>query len=98
MTEQDTVKQARQAAEVLDNPAYRDALAAMNAQIVEQWKACPVRDAEGALLLLQLAKLAGKVESILRGYIEGGKLAQRKIDLDKERNESGVQRAIRRVL
>ena len=98
MTEHDTARQGHSAAEVLDNPAYQEAMTALQAQIVQQWRDCPVRDAEGALLLLQLAKLAGKFEGLLRGYVQGGKLAQSKIDIDSERNESGVRRAIRRVL
>jgi len=72
-------------------------MTALKAQIVEQWKACPVRDKEGQLLLLQLAKLTEKFESILTGMVESGKFAQHKIDLDSERNESTVRRWIRRV-
>ena len=98
MTEHDAAQQGRNAADVLDSAAYQQAMSAMQAQIVQQWRECPVRDAEGQLLLLQLAKLAGKFEGILRGYVEGGKLAQAKINIDTERNESGMRRAIRRVL
>lgn len=86
-----------EAAQVLDNEAFKDAMHALTSQIVQQWKDCPVRDREGQLLLLQLVKLADKFDGILRGMIETGKLAQRKIDIDDQRNESGARKFFRRV-
>jgi hypothetical protein len=71
---------------------------ALKAQVVQQWKDCPVRDKEGALLLLQLAKLCDKFEGILGGMVEAGKFAQMKIDLDKERDENKLQKLARRAL
>jgi hypothetical protein len=97
MTEQQTVELARNAAEVIDNEAYKQAMAGLKAQIVAQWKDCPVRDQEGALLLLQLAKLAEKFEGILTGMVQAGKLAQHQINLDGERNESASRKFFRRV-
>ena len=98
MTEQQTSQRGVEARQVLDNPAYVDAMAALKAQVVEQWKACPIRDKEGQILLLQLAKLTDKFDGILRGMVEGGKFAQRKIELDDIRNESGARKMMRRVL
>lgn len=97
MTEQQTVELARNAADVIDNEAYKQAMSALKSQIVEQWKDCPVRDAEGALLLLQLAKLAEKFEGILTGMVQSGKLAQHQIKLDAERSESKTRQFFRRV-
>ena len=98
MTEQDATRMGRNAADVLDNEAYRAAMTSLKAQVVQQWKDTPIRDAEGQLLLLQLAKMADKFESIMRGYVEAGKLAQHKIDLDSLRSESGARKLMRRVL
>ena len=98
MTEQDATRMGRNAADVLDNEAYQGAIASLRSQIVQQWKDTPIRDAEGQLLLLQLAKMADKFESIMRGYVEAGKLAQHKIDLDSLRSESGARKLMRRVL
>ena len=98
MTEQDTTRAGRSAADVLDNEAYQGAIASLRAQVVQQWKDSPIRDKEGQLLLLQLAKLTEKFDAILRGYVEGGKLAQHRIDLDAMRNESGARKLMRRVL
>lgn len=84
----DAVRVGRNATEVLGNEAYQKAMASLKAQIVEQWKECPVRDVEGQRLLLQLAKLAEKFDGILAGYVQGARLAQHRIDLNNERNES----------
>ena len=96
MTEQQTVQRAQEASLVLDNPAYQEAMGQLKEAVVQQWKDCPVRGREGQLLL-QLAKLTDKFESILQGMIETGKLAQHRIDLDRELNESIAKRFLRKV-
>lgn len=97
LTEHQIIEIGREAQEVIDNGAYQKAMSDLKAQIVAQWKECPVRDTEGALLLLQLAKLAEKFDGILSGYVQGGKLAQHSINLDAERNESKTRQFFRRV-
>ena len=97
MTEQQTVHRALEATQVLDNPAYQEAMSSLKEAVIQQWKDCPVRDREGQLLLLQLAKLTDKFESLLKGMIETGKLAQHRIDLDRERNETLAKRFLRKV-
>lgn len=97
MTNTDEVRIARNAADVLNNEAYKAAMEHLKAQIVEQWKDCPVRDIEGQRLLLQLAKLTDKFDSILSGYIARGDFAQHRINLDNERNESMGARVMRRT-
>ena len=82
---------------VLDNPAFKEALGQLREAVVKQWKECPVRDREGQLLLLQLAKLAEKFEASLNGMVQGGKLAQHKINVDAERDESRTKRFLRKV-
>lgn len=95
--ETDAIRVARNAADVLENEAYVKAMEAMKAQIAEQWKASPIRDSEGQLLLLQLAKMADMFDGILAGYIQAGKLAQHRINLEKLRNENMAQRVMRRT-
>lgn len=97
MNERQDVNMGRSAAEVLENQAFQEAMRLLREAVVTQWKECPVRDKEGALLLLQLAKITDKFESLLSGLIEKGKLAQHKIELDNMRNESKLQKAVRRV-
>jgi hypothetical protein len=97
MTENQTVQRATEAALILSNPAYQEAMRQMKGAVIEQWKECPIRDREGQILLLQLAKLTDKFESILQGMIETGKLAQHRIDLDRERDETLARRFLRKV-
>lgn len=82
---------------MLESSVYQEAIGLMKSDIIEAWKACPVRDAEGQLLLLQLAKLAEKFEGILKGYVEQGKLAQHKIDVNEVRNENVLRKWARKV-
>lgn len=98
MTPQQTQQRGIEAQRVLDCPVFKDAMAMLDAQIVQQWRATAVTDKEGAMLLLQLAKLKSKFETVLIGLIETGKFATHQINMDAERNESGVKRAIRRML
>lgn len=97
MTESQIVRIGGDASLVLENEAFKKALADLKGAVVQQWRECPVRDQEGALLLLQLAKLTDKFESILIGMVETGKLAQHQIDLAKLRNESKPRQFMRRV-
>ncbi len=96
MTDRQDVNQGRAASEVLENPAYKEAMQLLREAVVTQWKDCPVRDKEGALLLLQLAKITDKFESILAGLIERGKLAQHHLDMDALRDESKLKQAVRK--
>jgi hypothetical protein len=98
MTEQQQVLRGQEAAQLLDNEAFKLAMQSLKTSVLEQWKACPIRDQEGQTLLLQLAKLTDKFESLLIGMIESGKFAQRQIELDKLRNEPKARQFVRKVL
>jgi len=97
MTEQQTANIGTEAQRVIESEAYKQAMTNLKAQIVDNWRQCPVRDSEGQLLLLQLAKLADKFEAIMTGMVQAGKLAQHQINLDSERNESATRKFFRRV-
>lgn len=98
MNDQAIALKGREAAQVLDNASYKQAMQTLRDAVVNQWKECPVRDKEGALLLLQLAKLADKFEGILSGIVQNGKMAQSKIDLDSLRDESRPRQFMRKVV
>ncbi len=97
MSEQEKSNMGVHAAQVLDNPAFNEALRLMREDVTRQWKACPIRDREGQMLLLQAAKLTDKVEATLRGMFEAGKLANAKIDIDGARSEGKIKRALRAI-
>lgn len=96
--EHEHVEAGRRADEVLQNPAFREALEALRSDVVATWKACPVRDTEGQKLLLQLVKLTDKFEGLLVSRIQRGKDAQARIDLDSARDEPAARRFFRKVV
>ena len=97
MTDHKEVLRGKEAQAVLDNEAFKAAMANLKSSVQAQWKECPIRDREGQVLLLQLAKLTDKFEAILGGMIQSGQFAQRKIDIDSERDEPKVRQVMRKV-
>jgi len=97
MTDHKLVQRGIDATQVLENVVFKESLVILKQAVVDQWKECPVRDKEGQLLLLQLAKLADKFEGILIGIVETGKLAKHKIDMNNLRDESVGRRIVRSV-
>jgi hypothetical protein len=97
MTDHKEVLRGKEAQAVLDNEAFKTAMTSLKASVQAQWKECPIRDREGQVLLLQLAKLTDKFESMLIGMIQSGQFAQRKIDLDRERDEPKARQVMRKV-
>lgn len=98
MTEHQTILRGKEAQMVLDSEAFKAAMTGLKASVQEQWKACPIRDREGQVLLLQLAKLTDKFEGMLVGMVQNGTYAQRKIDLDKLRDEPQARSFMRKVM
>ena len=96
MTPQQTQQRGIEAKRVIDSAVFKDAMTMLDAQIVQQWRSCAVTDKEGALLLLQLAKIKTKFETIFIGLVETGKFATHQINLDAERNESKARQFLRR--
>ena len=97
MNEKHDVLRGREASAVLENEAFRAAMSGLKSEVMSNWKQCPIRDREGQVLLLQLAKLTDKFESILVGMVENGKLAQSKIDLNDIRDENRTRKWVRKV-
>ena len=97
MSDHQIVRIGADAQQVLDNEAYKTAMTGLKAQIVAEWQKCPVTDAQGALLLLQLVKLCTKFESMLTGMVANGKLTAHELNLNAERNESAARKFFRRV-
>jgi hypothetical protein len=98
MTEQQISNRGLEASQVLESQAYQDAMSALKASIVAKWKECSLRDPQGQVLTLQMMKLADTFEELLNGYVEAGKFAAHKLEIDRLRNESKAQRLMRRVL
>ena len=92
------VLRGKDAQMVLDSASFKAAMQSIKDSVQDQWKSCPIRDREGQVLLLQLAKVTDKFESVLIGMVQSGNFAQRKIDLDRERDEPKARQFIRRMV
>lgn len=101
MTDYEASGLGKSASLVLENPAYIEAMASLQRAVVAQWKACPIRDREAQTITLQKMRLAEDFEAILRGMVEGGKMAddaiRRNADIDKHRDENIAVRLGRRL-
>jgi len=97
MTENQTIQRGKDAQAILDSEVFKDAMGALKSSVLEQWKSCPIRDAQGQVLLLQLAKLTDKFEGILTGMVQNGAFTAAKIDLDKLRDEPVMRQFMRKV-
>ena len=73
-------------------------MALLKSSVITQWKESSIRDREGQLLLLQLARLADTFEGLLVGIVERGKMAQHKIEIDQLRDENKARSMLRRVM
>jgi hypothetical protein len=100
MTDQQANMLGIDASMVLNSEAYQTAMTTLRESVIRKWRDCPIRDAEGQKLLLQMVKLADTFEEVLTGMVESGKFAHHRIQqgLDNARDESGVRRMMRRVL
>lgn len=94
MTDHQTVEMGIQARQVLENPAFIEAMRRVHEIAHLQFKKADLRDAEGLKLARQFAAVTDDFEAIMHRMVEGGKLAQ--LSLDKHRDESGLKRAARR--
>ena len=94
MTPQQAALMGDQARELLQNPAFSEALRQVHELAHQQFKKTDIRDAEGLKLARQFAAVTDDFEAILKRIVEGGKLA--KLDLDKHRDESAAVKLARR--
>lgn len=84
---------ADSASRVINETAYQKAMSDLKASILSEWKRCPIRDKEGQTLLLQMAKIADKFESLLTGAVQSGKLER--IKLEEMREKQGWLHRVR---
>ena len=75
MTPVDEQTRGQAAQMLLDNELLRQALDAIESEVVDQWEKCPARDDEGKEALWQLFKTSKKFRAVLFGYVQTGKLA-----------------------
>ena len=96
MNDAEIARMGEYARQALDNPALSEALKRLHELALEQFKRTDIRDAEGLKLARQFAAVTDDFETILKRMVEGGRLAQLK--LDKHRDEGAARRVVRKVL
>jgi len=79
------IDRAEHADRLLNDELLAEALRVIRSEVVRTWVDCPARDHEGKEALWQLAKTVDKFETLLRGYIEAGKLATVNLKAFEER-------------
>ena len=94
MTPEQEAHRGDEAARLLENDLFKEALEAIEAEVVKQWQDCPARDKEGKEALWQLMKTAQKFRRILVGHIETGKLARENL---RRMEQSRIRTLLRRA-
>jgi hypothetical protein len=72
----------RQAADLLENSIYREAIDTLRQSLVDKWRSCPIRDKEGQHELKLMDKLVGDIEMYIANIAKTGKMAA--IQLEQE--------------
>lgn len=83
---------------VLDNEAFKLAFTRLKDAIDKKRGQVSVRDPQGLVIAALWERIHADFEEVLTGMIRSGEFSQRKIDIDKLRDESSVKRFARRVV
>ena len=97
MTDQEHAHRGQMAEMLLSNDLLKEALAAIDSEVVSQWEQCPARDKDGKEALWQLLKTSKKFQRLLTGYVETGKLARENLRRHEESRLARMGRAFRSV-
>lgn len=81
----DDKQRMQYAAQILDNPVFKQACEVMEKEVIDSWEACPARDHEGKEYLWQLYRNTRKFKNVFRGYVESGKL-----QIEREKQEQSA--------
>ena len=92
------VLRGKEAQMVLDNEAFKSAFALLKAAIDEKRASVSVRDPQGLVIAALWERIHKDFEAILIGMVKNGEFSQRRIDMDKLRDEPHARRFIRKVL
>lgn len=85
MSTSQELERGRLAAEVLENPVFREAFDQMRAEIVSKWRA--EKDGEVRDWLWTLDNATQRLEQILKDTMNTGLIAQKQLELQRSRAE-----------
>ncbi|NQW92541.1 MAG: hypothetical protein HQ446_00630 [Polaromonas sp.] len=92
------VMRGKEAQMVLDNEAFKSAFAMLKDAIDEKRSQVSVRDPQGLVIAALWERIHKDYEAILVGLVRNGEFSQRKIDIDKLRDEPKAKQFMRKVL
>lgn len=76
----DESQRGHAAQRILNDPIFKDAMAAVKQEVIDRWAAAPARDTEGREWLWQHYQVALKFEEVFSTMINTGKMA----DIERE--------------
>lgn len=82
---QQELERGRQAAEVLDNPAFQDAMAQIQTEIVSRWQA--EKDERQREWLWNLAQSSKRLQKLLTDTMQTGQLRAKSLEMERSRAE-----------
>jgi hypothetical protein len=97
------VEGGRNAALVLENPAYKAAWTALRDSISAAWRNCAVGDTDTMELLHSQARMLDTLQNLMSQAVNGGKAAQNDLEMmalkaaEAERNQRFISRGMRAV-
>lgn len=87
---------AARAKDVLENEQFQRSFEMIEAEVLQQWKSSPARDAEGREKLWSYLQLMSKFKATLEATINSGRLAE--LDLQHRTALSEASKRVRRFL
>jgi hypothetical protein len=85
MTPTEEIERGRLAADVLENPVFREAFDQMRAEVVKKWRS--EKDEKVRDWLWTLDQATNRVESILTKAMQDGQIAQKQLEQQASRLE-----------
>ena len=92
------IQRGNEAQMVLDNAAFVSAFAMLKDAIDEKRSQVSVRDPQGLVIAALWERIHKDYEAILIGLVKNGEFSQRRIDMDKLRDEPKARQFMRKVL
>jgi hypothetical protein len=75
MTPEQEMRRGEDAARILAEPLFKEAMEKVRSEVIAQWSAAPARDTQGREWLWQFYQVAAKFENTLVSVMETGKMA-----------------------
>lgn len=78
------LRRGEQARQVIENPIYSEAIAAVKQGIFDKWASAPMRDREGHHELKLMLKLLGELTGYIETTMQTGKMASMQLEQERK--------------